>query len=372
MANTGPKNKSPLAKWSRDATSEFPSRYSWLKYGSALIVFAGSLLAYWQYSKADSVSVVPIKATASSLNFGTQWVNHKFPWNLRLANPGSEVVHISRIETKCGCTTPLSSTLSIPAGGEADIPLLIDLSTDDLKEEWTFSTDIQVHVAGEAKPREWTVSGQVRRALMFSQPFIDFGDQLIANRNPQAAVLEIEAMVPVETIMCELDPTYGRAEVTPKGENKFELRITPSNQLSLGPHGFSIQLTAVIIENHTELPAVTVNCSGRSVSDLDVLPSRMSCGTVIVGETIIEVVSLRSRSGEPLGDIEIEPSPGTKVVAHNDRPNTYVVEFVAEAGMSHATVHFTASGTVEDHGAEAEFVVDYFGINAETNQISHD
>jgi hypothetical protein len=217
--------------------------------------------------------------------------------------------------------------LVIPAGGEREVRLTLDLS--DRKgvakglgpHRFEAAFLPSVDSPGARRWTGWTLTGSVKKAIQSEQAEIDFGRiSELAQPVPSQAVT-LRSLVGVAQIVASCSHAEFEATVRRSEKDASRFIVLVASKGNLGPGKFHFDVDAVPYgEKGEPLGKVRFPVSGLVVCDVEASPPNLLFGSAKVGAACDEVVTLRSLTGRSVKLREVrsegeglmaEPLPAT-------------------------------------------------------------
>lgn len=342
-----------------------PARGSWWKYVGASLALCIAAGVYWQATRGTAATPPQLEVAPETLDMGTRWVDTNMPWTVTFRNPADEPLDIVDIRTTCQCLVVTDKAFRIPPHGSTDVRMQVNLNSSTAEPNWKFAANLRVYVSGERRPREWTLAGDVRRAIDVSESRVRFGRSVVIGREPPPTIIDVQELVPLGKLTCSMDANYGACEISSTGKGAYVLKVTPSQQLPAGVFDFDVLLNAALKDDGVQLPPVKIICNGTAISELEAIPSAVGRGTVPAGETLTEIVQLRSVTGAKISKVDFQVPEGATCAPMEGRPLVFQIRCVAGLGQGRSVVQFTA--TIEDEKlgrreAATTVGIDYHGL----------
>jgi hypothetical protein len=290
--------------------------------------------------------IVRLSIPPDALNLGTIWENEDFMWTAPIENREAEPIEVKSFGKTCNCLSIEPQSFVIRPGERRELRLHIDLisqtkPTGEVAVRlWpqlraNSGTELAKHRAPE-----WTVSGQVRRALALDRS-VYLGRHSELAQPLLARTIPIEVLVPLESLSAQCDvPGFTASVELPQGKDKTVLRLTPPSYLSVGAFQGTIRLKPVL-KGGEALPAREIRFSGKIVPDVEVVPPVVQVGGRGLGETFEELVVLRSIAGRMLAAVRAETEgEGLSVEAIEGGGSYRIRQRVCGVGLQTNRVHF--------------------------------
>lgn len=322
----------PEITWGVSASKPCRRSSQWLL--ALLLLTVVGLLGFWVGYRRQSTAYGGLIVKEENLDFGDVWVQEAFGWQLSVYNPTGQDIEVLDLRSSCNCSSIEPKSFVVPAGGETDIRLVLDLKDPDAEPRRRFLRDFVVEVLPVTKdvppgPTGWRLHGRVRDAIALIRSPVEFDNAMLRGEPYPTGLIQIETHVPLRTLNAECDRSSALVGVigeSPHGR-AFELAVTPQQTLPAGRFRFPIQLQAKTLRGET-LPPITIHAAGRIVNDIYALPSSIDFGMRAKLELCEETVTFQSRTGVEFmieqfeataGDIELEPQTTDFAAYHTVR-----------------------------------------------------
>ena len=165
------------------------------------------------------------------LDLGEVWRQPDFRCNLPVQNPTAVDADILDFATSCNCVSIEPRSLQVPAGQQATIRLKLDLTRSTINQGVTPIEDFRAEIFPRIKGRSiyhtgWTVRARVRRALTFTPPVADFGDNLIRGKIHPPRNVIAHANVGLGGLTATCDPKQALVNVIRLADSPEEYQLT--------------------------------------------------------------------------------------------------------------------------------------------------
>jgi hypothetical protein len=313
------------------------------------LLVAASIVAWGlgRFSQGGKAFWGPLVIDAQHLDLGVFWENQEVTRTLPVRNQTERDIEVLEFKASCNCLSVEPKALSVPARGQADIRVKLQVPRGSTREEAVNLWDFKVHVLPVVKEGflaqgQWEFAGRVRRAAAFRPALLEFAGPLIRGATPQAEKVEVTPLVAATDLRVQCDERSVSVEVTRKG-NDFELMIAPAARLPCGRF-FSDVSVQVGPETGEVVPARKLRVSGLVCENIQTVPSAVLFGPHPVGGVVRETVTLKSLRAE---DFEVEgiDTPSDDIAVEASQNDAAVRRFavrlrVARPGPNDGTVQF--------------------------------
>lgn len=341
----------------KDAAPPTSRRLQWWGRGVACLVLAASCGAtYWMgyvSQHGEAIQTDGLVIADQDLSFGTVWEQDAFRHTLSLKNTSPNNVEIVKFAASCNCARVEPQSLVIPAGQTRKVQVKLDLT----QEKWCGQgveapvREFTVHLSPLLRDRrvfqtQWTLRGRVRRVFQLPPRATMIAPEPFVRGEPFAShCIVIPARVPLKSVVAECNPADASVSVArlDSKEENWNVVVTPSEQLPVGPFTFEVVLRAMG-KAGKQLPASRLRVKGQVEDEVRAIPRELLLGALPVGTSAEAVVSLRSRKGQGFEIEGIETVAGTSVRPRSDRlsRNTFaLVQQIAKQGNQTARVRLT-------------------------------
>jgi hypothetical protein len=280
---------------------------------------------------------------------------------MTIYNSGAKDIVIDKFNSSCGCVSIEPTPLTIPARGQEDIRLILNLTLRPAQESIDFQVRIVPILRDETRPPPvWMIRGRSRQLLKLQPAKISFHGMELVEDHPHPSLTALAtATTPLDSlaVKCSLDLASVQVAPSKKVAHQFKIAITPAKALPPGPFHFEIVLAPQ--RSGALYPSLVLPVVGRIASDVHPLPDSLVLGPGRTGETLSESVTLRSASGMPfeVGKIDIS-SPDITVqpaLVPGAAGNTFrILQKVSKAGTHSSSVRFSVR---KDSGKGSTIVV---------------
>lgn len=248
--------------------------------------------------------------TFRETDFGRVWIQPAFVHRVLLVNSGDIPLTIDEVTGSCSCTVAHSVANTLPARGQVQVDLTIDLRKG--AKDGRFQSDITVHLKapdGTALFASTPIVGNVEPCpvqVVWDRPL-----PLLAIKGvPDTWRGSARLIAPSDTgVRAEADGQIVSAvhlhDATPVHESAIEYSL--SQELPQGIHEGTIRLTVTqggAVPRTLDFPTRI-----QVVPDAVAIPSSVKSAARRFGETVIEFVTIRSRSGKAVSDVVVQESP---------------------------------------------------------------
>ena len=275
-----------------------------------VLIIVGTIVLGYRFG--NGVSQLPVMLTASRLDFGKPWADSKFQWDLVIHNSGSQKAKIEGFRSSCRCTKIEPESIDVPAHGQANIKLSIDLSPRDQSEAAEFVRDFEVSVTPVVKAmsiKPWRVHGQILAPIIATPSHADFGSTCIKDVSFAPMTVKLTPAFKAKNITAKCDALNAGVTVNRDASdgNSFLLRISPNSGLPTGYFRFPVQIM-VEDESGKNLPPYPFYALGEVVTDIYSLPCVVDFGVVAKQQQKQCTITLQSRLGTKFHIVSAESS----------------------------------------------------------------
>src|SRR5438128_6412539 len=298
-----------------------------------VLAFLGSLAGAGYWLAGASRSERPLTIPDEKLDFGEVWENEAFVLKLPITNQSQQKIWIRKFSSSCVCLSIEPTSLELRPAETKEVELTFDLSHGTVhpgQNTRRFSVDLVAMLEGGPKPElEWTVHGQVRRALEFSPSRLTVAEPIVRGNPPAPLTIPVRALIPLGHLKASCSPPSAEACVKPidnrDAARDYTLEISPRQDLAVGALRFWVVLTP-LGRDGSPLPARKVRIDCYVVDDVEVFPERLFLGPLNVGALVEETVLVRSRNGKAFTVQDIENDNANIEVRHIDSAkNKYAI-----------------------------------------------
>ncbi|MHB1426673.1 MAG: hypothetical protein ACYC3I_26230 [Gemmataceae bacterium] len=318
-----------------------------------------------------------LEPSPEHLNFGEVWEDTHFSMVLPITNHRDHDIEIRRFYKTCNCSQIEPPSLTIPARQTREVLVTLDLTPRKAEEFGVSMRDFEVGIApevpGERQGKEWTIRGRVRSAIQSDPPLIDFGNvsELSPTMSIQRVRLTTLDSVANLTAACSSANFDVKVEKSSTGKaNEFDLVIALKEVAKRGEIRCTISIVPQLTDNR-RLPPRRVEVFGRIVSDIEASPPTIIFGTLPVGGSKSETVTLQSLTGRTFTVMGMRCEGVGLSVERATTSEGVGLDFVVkqkgeQRGEQNSRVFFKV---VHSGGREEDFVVvvSYCGIEAKEN-----
>jgi hypothetical protein len=301
------------------------------------------------------------------LNMGTIWEDDQFTWTVPIENHEATPVEVASFSTTCNCLSVEPIAFVLAPGERRELRMRINL-TSQVKDTGEVAVGLWAQVKkedrepGESLGPEWRIIGQVRRVLKFNRRLYYVGQHSELAQPLPAQTIPIEVLVPLESLSAECDLAGFTAKVECPQEGKTELRLTSVTSRGLGAFEGTVCLHPVL-KGGERLPIQRLEFEGKIVPDLAAMPPAVQVGGRVLGDTIEDVVMLRSLTGRDLLSVRAKAEgQGLAVDPLEDNLRFRIRQEVICTGSTMNRVHFYAK--VAGHDVQCILPVNYTGVDS--------
>ena len=257
------------------------------------------------------------------LDIGEVWEQEAFPWKLTISNNTKQDIEIERFLTSCGCISIEPASLMIPAGKQAPLQVTLNLTQNSGDNSQPFNVDIRPLIGGQSQQTaasnmpelRFTIHGRTRRLLRLSPGKVSFfGKKLFQGQTLPSKTVVASPTIPLDSLNATCPSSLAIVEVARPKEHPdhFELKVTPRDNLPVGPFHFDVRLEPV--SKNARYPDMRLPVEGQVSSDVQATPDSLVLGERRVGETVVEMITLRSESDTPFEVINVQTASDDTVV----------------------------------------------------------
>jgi hypothetical protein len=295
------------------------------------------------------------------VDFGEVWEDRAFPWKFTIHNPTAADVTINKFWNSCSCAAVKPDSVTIPAGGNAQLALTLDLSAafwekgglsqiEVKPSKRSFEAEIIPELADGPtfRSQAWKIKGQVARVLTVSPAFLQLDEGFVCGEPFPKQKLHVTAHAPLVGIMAKCPmgsghQAYAKRRV-PDG-NEWEVEMALGPDLRAGPFKFDLTLEPVPLGSRT-LPSQVIPVRGSAWESVQAIPATLVLGLQQVGATAEDTVTLRSIIGAPFEVVRVESDERCTQIKplgwdNQRRGTSYVVrQRISSFGLNECVVRF--------------------------------
>lgn len=364
------------------ASANIPDRKnrpsSWqVKVWSVLIFLSPFVVfGYWMFHVRQVAKAMVLSVPAESLDFGTVWMQDDFEWTIPVTNRSDRQVEILGFDSSCHCTSILPKKCSLAPGETLDLRLAINLAPSD-KEASQLIRDFDVlitpHLGDELSPlHTWVVQGRIRSPVELSRASLRFENFVASRDDFTSKTVKIKAGRQVEKIEVRCEEKDGVATIrqVDTAKREYELSVTPSESLPIGPFGFAVAIKA-FGKDGQPLPIVNFPVLGRLLANVRAIPPSLDFGSLECGIVKRDSIILSSRSGQPFRvlKVDVEEESGTALAEHAAFPREVttgstvfqITQTALKADDRKATITFHVQEDKSKRVITIPVIVSYYG-----------
>jgi hypothetical protein len=245
-----------------------------------------------------------VRLPEGAVDFGEAWESNDFSVPIRLSNTSRKDARITGFFGSCLCVAVKPETLTIPAQGQADVTVRLDLRSRTFKEAQSSERDFEVYIRPQVEgcnavtENTWAVRGRVKKAVTLSDPQVLFPELLVRGQQGPKRGIQVSAVDPHFKLQVESKPSQCAATVkrSRRDANKYELQVELNQSLPPGPFLGSVNLR-VVGHNGKLITSLPVTVRATIVEDVIACPARILLGTRPIGDRPSEIVTLQSLTG---------------------------------------------------------------------------
>jgi hypothetical protein len=177
-----------------------------------------------------------------------------------------------------------------------------------------------------------------------------FGKKLFQGQRLPSETVVASPTIPLDSLRATCPSSLAIVEVARSKEHpdRFELKVTPRNDLPVGPFHFEVMLEPV--SRSVPYPPVRLPVEGQLSSDVQASPDSLVLGERRVGEMVIETITLRSASDTPFEVTHIQTASGDTVVEPTTLSGIHgkafrVVQKITKPGKQASSARFSLRST---------------------------
>lgn len=210
---------------------------------------------------------VVLRSDAPVFSFGTRDTTETVTNTFTVTNTSDRPMSISDVKVSCGCTTPVISRRTIPAGESAEVTISLNL--------WSLRGWIRksaVIIAGDRPVLTLWMQGTVTRQLEVLPEKLEFGQVEAGQIEDRTLVVLAATGSPVRVVRADPIDPYAQTTVETLADGKaylIRVRLTPPSTAT------EIHTGIRIISDYPKNPVIDVPLTARMVTDLEVLPVRL-------------------------------------------------------------------------------------------------
>lgn len=312
--------------------------------------WAGMELARVVRGRPEPAAAVPenggLSVAAEHLDFGEVWQDSQFKWVLPIRNETEQDIHIAGFANSCACSQVEPRSLTVPAGGEVQVRVTIDLTAKKPSEAalGVRPFDVVIRpVVGSAEGRPWPgwrLRGVVRMALRVEPALVDFGHPSEMATPLTTKTVRVTATTPIDGLEARSDHSAFAVRLKElSGPTMQELLVTPKPSISPGAYTAKVSLVPRL-KSGARLPAQEVAVVMRVQPDIQPSPPAMVFGARRVGEVAKETISLQSLTGRAFEVVGVSARGDGLTVKAAEADGFEVRQQVTKAGDQAGEVRF--------------------------------
>lgn len=306
---------------------------------------------------------------AKHLNLGDLWEVDDYETTLVLENQRSTGVTIRSFATSCDCTSVEPKSLTIPAKQTREVKVRLNLTHRSPFQLGAEKRSLSVSLVptfedSGASRGGWLLSGTVQSRVVLDTHLLQFGTMCHRGGSRVTRKVTARLLEPGSTLAVRVEPPIAQAIVaktTDPDAAAHEIRVTPNNDLPIGPYRFAVVTTVTDAAGglHT---GPTVSVSGEMRPNRMVWPSNVYFDERAIGTTVS-------------ADVTVDDGAEVRKIAHDSAelrvarkdgpgPKVYTItQRVTALGEQVTPVTFHLS---QPDGSDAECVVTvrYVGVPA--------
>jgi len=297
-------------------------------------------------SRSASQPVAKFSVPEESLQVGTVWEDERFQTSIPVTNNEPFSVDVASFSASCDCLSIEPASFRIDPAETRKLSLCVDLTSQAaISEKFSVRfTPLLAHgpSGGPTRGPQWSLTGTVRRALLFQQKTYYLGRHSeLAQPMPQL-VIPVQAAVDLKALSVESDHPSISTEVGPNTAGNYTVTIRWLSELPVGPFNATVTLRP-IHSTGDPLPVRRLLVQGTIVPDIETAPPTIAAGGRRIGETFEESVTIRSITGRALTDIQSKAEGAGLTVSELGGPSAYLVrQHVLGQGTVTNQVRFSA------------------------------
>ncbi len=266
------------------------------------------------------------------------WAQKDLKWTLPIHNGTSSGIDIEHLSASCGCASLVPKTCSLRTSETISVEMTLDLfsrsSPQKAESCRDFSTTVFAHltepIQGDRRVFSWDIHGRVLFPFVISSPASAIDGQTVIAGDPSAPWrIDLSLLHDVVSLDAECDESQAtvRVQTSPKKERDVTLVVELNENLPVGAHRISVALTPIRPNDH-RLPRIPIQLPLTVLSEVEASPPVLSLGTLPVGSSVNQTVTLCSRTGRPFEilraecddpGVSITPSSGSTKTMHATR-----------------------------------------------------
>ena len=338
-------------------------------------IVAGAAFSAWFLVLRDPREIAQGRQAMSvaPLDFGEVWAQDALECRVDFANRTADTIEVLDFQTSCRCIRAEPSAFVLPPAGQTRATLTMDLTetdpTQSIREPRQMSVSVLPIIKGRAVGDDrFTITGRVKNPLAFSVPKVEFRDDDYLPTENKYLVRKVafESAVPLRSATAYAEPPHVDVRAELESETRGVLWMLPNVDLPVDRLDCRVCVALQSTGGESlRSPALPVN--GGLIRSVELIPPAASLTPGRLGETRRTTVVFRSRRGDPVSVVSVEPaSKETTVQAatHCEIPGALaynVSHHIMELGAHTTTVDFVlAAGAVKSQ--RVRFRVSYVGL----------
>ena len=327
---------------------------------AGMILAGACTAAFWIGHRPEAQSYAPAALTVDprALDLGNLWETQEFHWRLPIRNISDKRMEIEGFSTSCSCLKSIETeSFSLQPGEVRNLSLLLDLENE--------SGLFYVYIAAKTRTtlfnkQGWTLSGNVRPVLSFSQSPLHFG-AFFRGRSLPTKSFFVESAIPLSSLEADGLKENAHVRINKVNPTTFEVHVTPSANIGLGSFNLAISFR-FLVEKERLVKKYLVH--GFVREEIEVEPSPIRLGAHFLGACVRTPFFLKSHFGKGFRVTSVKAPPGTEISMLAGKAQYELSQKISKLGFQRNEVLLEIL-TEENRRFEVPLDVSYYGREAQ-------
>jgi len=230
--------------------------------------------------------------TVTSHDFGSVARGAKSEFRFELQNKYVEDIHISRVRSSCGCTTPTITKDTLKTWEKSEIVAKYNTNSFLGKKSATLTVTIDRPFYAEV---QLYVSGYIRSDVVFDPGIVAFGTVEASTAVQRTVNLSYAGRTDWEIVDIRSENADLQVELKETGRGRGRVNYQMVVFLSDSAKAGYLQDQLTIVTNDNRLKHIPLMVEGRVLSPLTVSPASLFLGVVGPGKKVTKTLIVRSK-----------------------------------------------------------------------------
>lgn len=246
------------------------------------------------------------------LDFGEVSESRSFTWSLPIQNASAQTIRVKDFEASCDCVSIAPASLDIAPGASETVILTLDLTRRSRDDQGRairpYSAFLRPTLEGtEIESPVWRIEGRVRKCIELSPSYVYCGPIDIRAMQAYSARILVKTPTPARRIVASCDTDTADVVVVPVGTPRSIRMVEVTFHEARQPGPFTVKIDIVAeLEDGIPCQATAIIEGDADADGIVSIPASLSLGSVTLGQSSGEVVTIKSLAEQPFRVSHVE------------------------------------------------------------------